>query len=201
MCYHDGMNKWWLVGLAIIVSGCRAEVSEGKQPAVAQWLPALEAEASEGLVDRSRPDWMEEYCKRRVMEVAGVPFEYSRQRGPFTTFDPIFGKERYETAEAVATCNSDFYFWPVNKEAFGQLGVEYAYNQKVWDEFAQVATASVAAKLKNQGWKEVSKREEKGEPDLMLERYDRREKLYEYLDMFWTKDEEVVFEMMVVVEK
>ena len=149
-------------------------------------------------LDRSQPNWLRRYCFDLIQEVAFIPIPYERRRGPNFNLPPIYQPERYVGASQVSTCNLDYYIHSVNKAAFADIGIEYQYSQLVWQEFQKAVSASISAQLQNQDWRVAIGDQSEEEPALMLTRTNRLENLREYLDVFFTNDEEIVFELLVV---
>jgi len=184
-----------LVGLVLIVNSVQ-------QPEVSE--PVFRAAASiggeEGAgIDREGGDWLERYCVERIGQVAVMPTVYERVRGPLVTFDPVERVGRFEGVAGVATCTLDYYYWPVVDEAFAGLEVEQRYSVAVWEKFAQVASASISGQLVSEGWEVVELDEEEAvRASLMLRNVVEGEDVVEYLDVFYEKNEEVVFELVVV---
>lgn len=163
--------------------------------------PSLQVGAQEEVIDQKDDDWLIGHCMGVIPGVAIIPTSYERMRGPTVTFDPLYKPERYAGREA-ATCDFDYYIAPVNKEAFAQLGITYAYSQVTWQEFHEAVAKFIENRLKREGFLVVEKANEaKSQPDLELVRSNRELGLVEYLDVFFHDDEEIVFELLVVVGK
>lgn len=160
-------------------------------------IPSVEVQAKLDLIDRTNPDWLKDYCFQQIKQVASIPVSYERSRGPMHTFEPIFSADRHLSVKAAETCTLDYYYYPVATEAFAELNIPYAYSATVWDQFNQAVSASVSASLTDDGWKPITASGVKNEPDLMFTRFNSDEKITEYLDVFYTKDEEVIFELLV----
>ena len=161
----------------------------------------LVADASESLIERTRDDWLVRYCINRVGQVAVVPTEFDRSRGPLISLSPVLEPGRYEGRDS-ATCTFDYYIHPVAREAFEKLDVEYAANVSGFGSFAGELTKRVRNILVSEGWEEFEGEgdDEGVEADLMMVRRIEEEQVSEYVDVFVTRDEEVVFELLVVDE-
>jgi hypothetical protein len=153
------------------------------------------AEAADVRLDRTKPDWLRNYCFGVLEESAQSPVTYSRKRGPFFTMTPLSGSERWMSAQTVETCTQDYYILPVADEAFLQMGVEHTWSETVWRAFHEATAASIAAQLDDLGWRRV---DQVGELPTSFERVQASEQLREYLDVYFTKNEEFVFELVVV---
>jgi hypothetical protein len=160
---------------------------------------SIEVQASEERIDRSSPNWLKQYCVARIMEIGGLPSSFERQRGPFIGLNPVYLSERHSGYKDKATCSLDYYIWPVRTEAFLSMGVDYAYSVRVWNDYYEALTASKSGTLKDEGWKELVNEGEVGvKPDYSMSYFNSIEGLREYLDIFYTNDEEVVYELLVV---
>ena len=159
----------------------------------------IEVQASEERIDRSNVNWLKQYCVSRIMEIGSLPSSFERQRGPFVGLDPVYLSDRHAGYMEKSTCSVDYYIWPVRADAFDSMGIDYAYSLKVWEDYYQALTASKSGQLKDEGWKELNREGELGvKPDYSMSYYNSTEGLREYLDIFYTNDEEVVYELLVV---
>lgn len=159
----------------------------------------IEVQASEERIDRSTPNWLKQYCVSRIMEIGSLPSSFERQRGPFIGLNPVYLSERYVAYKEKITCSVDYYIWSVREEAFSSMGIDYAYSVGVWDRYYEALTASKSGQLKDEGWKEQVKDDEVGvKPDYSMSYFNSTEGLREYLDVFYTNDEEVVYELLIV---
>jgi len=186
------MRKESNTGPVLDISNKPVEVSDSLQI-------GIEVQASEERIDRSSPNWLKQYCVSRIMEIGVLPSSFERQRGPFIGLDPVYLSERHARYEDKATCSVDYYIWSVREEAFLSMGIDYAYAVSVWEDYYEVLTASTSGKLKDEGWKELVNDGEVGvKPDYLMSYYNSTENLREYLDIFYTNDEEVVYELLIV---
>lgn len=159
----------------------------------------IEVQASEERIDRSSPNWLRQYCVSRIKEIGLLPSSFERQRGPFVGLDPVYFSDRHARYEEKSTCSVDYYIWPVRAEAFSSMGIDYVYALGVWEDYYQAMTASKSGILKDEGWKELIKEDELGvKPDYSMSYFNSTEGLREYLDIFYTNDEEIVYELLVV---
>ena len=159
----------------------------------------IEVQASEERIDRSSANWLRQYCVSRIMEIGGLPSSFERQRGPFVGLDPVYLSERHARYKDKATCSVDYYIWSVRDEVFSSMGIDHAYSVGVWEEYYQAMTASKSGQLKSEGWKELVNEGEVGvKPDYSMSYNNSTEGLREYLDVFYTNDEEVVYELLIV---
>lgn len=176
-----------------------SQSSEPQESVSRKGYTQVEVQAKEeNRLDRSQPNWLRDYCFELVQDVAIIPTQYERSRGPTFNFPPVYQPARYLEATQASTCNFDYYIHPVNKQAFADIGIEYQYSQVVWQEFQEAVAASISAQLSTQDWRVVTGDQSEEEPALMLTRTNRLENLREYLDVFFTNDEEIVFELLVV---
>jgi hypothetical protein len=187
--------------LGLVLVGCSFTPARDLPPeASGSYLPRLDVEARETRIDRTDPDWMKQYCRSRILELGTMPVSYERQRGPLISLTPIYQSARFSGRNMVA-CTLDYYYHPLREEAFAELFIDYRYSQVVWKEFNEAVVASTSARLTADGWLEMSVLEDEAyQPDISFTRVDTREKLSEYLDMYFEKDEELVYELVVVEE-
>lgn len=191
----------WLMAFFIVslIAGC----SRTSQPVSVSQVPDLfsgpvQVEASSS-IDRSQPNWLQTYCLERIQQIAQIPSRYERIRGPILVLNPVHRSERFANATQVATCNIDFYILPLAVEAFDDVGVVHQYNKLAWSDFYQATNASISGQLVADNWQEVMLSEDAtDQPALSLIHELKPEKITEYLDVFYTKDEEIIFELVVV---
>lgn len=197
-----------LVVFALIMGGCTLdnswELTKSNDDISSKTFAEIVQEdigvqALESGIDRQGEDWLERYCIGRIEELGELPGTYEKKRGPFISFEPVYLPVRHSRFVSKATCNMDYYIWPVREQAFANMSVDYAYSQAVWDTYHEAVGNVVASRLRDAGWKELMNKGDVGVKPYMSYSFDNSaEKLTEYLDVFFTKDEEVVFELLVI---
>lgn len=197
------LKNFVLVISIMSVAGCTLDQATLQTPTSLSSKIISEVAAEDVLIDRSNPEWIEAYCLQQLQEMVFMPTYFERERGPRLVFEPMYLPERYSQAQAVSTCNHDYYFWPVTKEAYQNLGLTYRYNQAAWDELHIELVTLITQALEPQGWQPmelIKDQPVKAPPNLSLLRKNETEQITEYLDVYLTKDEELVYELMVVAE-
>lgn len=163
--------------------------------------PQLAVQAQEPIIDRTDPDWLEHYCEVRIQEVATITVPYERSRGPFRSFQPMHHPERLSGYRNTAVCTLDYYYWPTVEDTYAALGVEYTYAEATRDRFNTLLLASVSAQLADQDFIAQPVYDDTGYvPDIMASRYISGEGITEHIDAYITKDEEIIFELLVTAQ-
>jgi len=187
-------------GLIASLAGCAQIAKENTSPLGSKIVNEVAAEDFKQ--DRQNSKWLAEYCNQVISETAFMPTVYERERGPRQVLEPV-NSDRFPTNSPIETCNYDFYFWPMAKDVYQNLGLDYRYNQKAWDELHTLLGVWISSQLQTQGWTEVETDTEstsKKFANLSFERVNEYENIQEYLDLYMTKDEEVVYELVVLAE-
>jgi hypothetical protein len=197
-----------LIGTCAVVAGSLLTLSGNAffKPSAPQSIHQLEPRtyqqtkptATPG-IDRSRTDWLDMHCKTIINQVGELPTTYERKRGPFTTLPNLQNPTRTPTTTTGSTCTQNYLLGNADKEAFAQVGVEYAYSEVIFEQYHQAVISKLTKKYSQDTWVQtrVDPSAEGVLPQASYYKQDLTQNLMLYLDIFFTKDEEVVFELTI----
>lgn len=148
----------WIWAVVILVPIVTLVLYRGKLSEGAGLKP-LAIKKTEGIkVDKKNPNWLEDYCLAEVKNLPAAPFAYTKQEiQPRSWSRPsdLYLKKYIPTDKWSKAQTCAIWYRFEDKPAYASVGVEYVFDIKAMNVFAQ-NTDTLYSKAIDKSWKKIS---------------------------------------------
>lgn len=156
----EGLAPIWIILLIALLGGIFA-ISRGYVK-----LPNNSSGVSSTTKQTTKKLSLREVCLDKIKDVPAPPFSYESKNTMGTLLPLYKQKERFPNEDKASACITDYRVWPVNEQAFKDMGFDYYVSNKttgkqlnypaINGQFNKVVDKAYTGLMKVKNWKRVS---------------------------------------------